>query len=338
MDGGNGDGNGWRKLRRAGKWRKTRGPKRRVGTQRQAQSVLPWTLEQPTSGSHGEPQHQDDVMAEDALEESGVVDERFQSLDPGLNIDLHERMVPTEAELVFISQDRRELHYIVPLRRVQLYHTRYRDFVVVGFRLLRCSESGNADRNVVVGWCNAERQCCEPAYRRAMFPESDLDFSTDTTGFGPLCECAGRLHQHLGGDENVRLLLNGQDDTVHFQTDGKPRVREEWRVARHDYVIVNLNKEYDLVFNQWGVSKLNNEGYTCQMCTSKPRHCAHNKALLGISDGEVIGPRLSRKEVAERSISKLLDETKKFKPPCISRETLPFFSKDDADVNKHCEG
>ena len=126
-----------------------------------------------------------------------------------------------------------------------------------------------------------------------------------------------KKYEHLGGRTiRVNLLTRNQD--VHYPTDGKPR-RMAWKVARHDYDIVNLNQQFDLVFNQWGVSKRTNNGwYSCKMCTSTPRHCAHNKALLGTDDGQGEFPPRTRspKDVAEESISSMLDkDTKKMKPP-----------------------
>ena len=268
-----------------------------------------------------------------------------EDLDSEVHLEVHQRMVPTEAERVFISHDRKELHYIVPARRLRNYHTRYRDFVVVGFRLLHCSNTDRANpghNDVVVGWCNGERHCPEPVFRRGTFPESDVDFSTDITGFPPLCDCAKVLYDHLGGHVQIRILLRDvQDAAVQFQRDGVPRVRDNWRVARHEYTIVNLNLQHALIFSQWGVSKLQvNQGwYTCLTCESRTRHCVHNKAILGfLNEQEQQEPGVSRKERAERSIAGLLDETGSLKPPCISREELPFFPNEDPDVVKHLQG
>ena len=77
------------------------------------------------------------------------------------------------------------------------------------------------------------------------------------------------------------------------------------------------------------------------MCTSTPRHCAHNKALLGMDDGQGEFPPRTRspKDVAEESISSMLDkDTKKMKPPCMSKHKLPFFPHEDAEVEMHCKG
>ena len=302
-------------------------------------STLPWVNQAPpTSGSPGGP-GPDDGMDE-AAEDGETRDDSSHEMD--LHLDLHKRMVPAGAKRVFVSQDCKELHYLVPVRRVRNYHVGYRDFIVVGFRLLRCSNSEHANpgyTDAVVGWCNAERHCREPPFRRATFSDSDMDFSSDKTGYGALCDCAKQLYDCLGGHAMIRLHFLAQDTTVQFERDGTPRLMGEWRVARHVYDIVNLNQRYDLVFNQWGVSRLTNEGwYSCMMCVSKPRHCAHNKALLGINEGEGTGPGLSRVGASERSISSLLDADKTLKPPCISKLKLPFFPNEDADVEKQYTG
>ena len=271
-------------------------------------------------------------------------DERL-ARHPGDDVDMEFLLVPSEAKLVYVSQDGKELHYIVPMQQERTYHTRKRDFIVVGFRIVHCSNRLHAntgsENDVVVGWCNGVRHCREPPFRRETYPGADMDFSADQTGFGALCPCAKRLFEFLGGHQTIRLnMLMHHGQEVYYPTDGKARTTD-WRVAGNDYAIVNLNKPYDLVFNQWGVSKKTCDGFSCKICTSQPRHCAHNKALLGIDTNEssFSGNTLSPKEVAETSISKMLDEeTKMMKPPCISRHELPFFPHEDEDVDQHNEG
>ena len=307
---------------------------------------MPWLSEQPNRQDEEEEEDEDGVVPPPG-EAGEEIYGRPQPLEFDLDFDLAELMVPSEAKQVFVSQDLKEVHYIVPVQRARNYHKNYRDFVVVGYRLLRCSNSEQANQGspneVFVGWCSAERTCREPPFRRAVFPGSEMDFSADiTTGFGPFCDCAKRLYDHLGRHECLRMELQIRDTTIHYPADGAPRHIDGWIVARHEYDIVQLNQPHDLIFNQWGVSKLTNEGhYSCKMCTSQPRHCAHNKALLGVNDGEgttLTGNGLSHKETADMSISRLLDADKALKPPCISRLQLPFFPEEDAVVDKHCKG
>ena len=257
----------------------------------------------------------------------------------------HERMLVSEAKMVFVSADRKESHYVVPLSTVRNYHYRARDFVVVGFRYLRNHEG----RDVLVGWCNAERDCPEASYRRVMFPESDMDLSHDILSgeFDPLCPCAKQLYGDGSGPGPSHAEFNfgfQSENPEVFGWAGKPgpKIIKTWKVARHEYSIVNLNEPYDLIFNQWGVSKINGDGtLVCKMCLSTPRHCAHNKALSLLMAGESGHPRdfQASKDAAEASITRMLDDSKsKFKLPCISRLPLPFFPEQDQVVATNVKG
>lgn len=256
------------------------------------------------------------------------------------------RMSIHEGKLVFLSTDRKETHFFVPLlpagswtRRGTDMRTKTRDFILLGFRKL---QSGDDDQGTtLVGWCNAEQECPEPSYRRTTFPESNINYSSGhLLGFPDLCPCAKHFY-----DTNQLYIEHAldavEDQEVSFGDDVRvPRILEEtWQLAGNKYKIVNLNAPYDIIFNQWGVSKITADGQlSCKMCKSTPRHCAHNKALLSMSGG--VTPEGHSPQVgAEDSISRMLNDDKSdFEPPCISRKLVPFFEYEDNDVALKIEG
>lgn len=87
---------------------------------------------------------------------------------------LWELLQPAERKLLYLSPDGREVHYAVAAkRRRDPYHHSFRDFVVVGFRSVKCS-----DGDVLVGWCSSARGCDEDPGRRDCYPEADMSLVT----------------------------------------------------------------------------------------------------------------------------------------------------------------
>lgn len=69
-------------------------------------------------------------------------------------LPMWDRLQPQERRRLYVSPDRREIHFAVAARKTHAYHHSKRDFVVVGFRFAECS-----DGDILLGWCNSERGC-----------------------------------------------------------------------------------------------------------------------------------------------------------------------------------
>eukprot|EP00873_Tetraselmis_striata_P023542 jgi/Tetstr1/443806/TSEL_003262.t2 len=241
---------------------------------------------------------------------------------------LWELLQPAERKLLYLSPDGREVHYAVAAkRRRDPYHHSFRDFVVVGFRSVKCS-----DGNVLVGWCSSARGCDEDPGRRDCYPEADMSLVTKAEvlppGFAGQCKCSQRVLDDLNG--KLGFVMHHEDMSPGR---GDGMLVDEWMVAGARYTTVNLNAPHEAVFKQWGVTKSTADGrYQCHTCVGTPRHCRHNQALLDVEHDAA-----THEVDVEGKIKDALAGDRSLKLPCIAKEKLPFFPDDDVEVMKHYE-
>ena len=268
-------------------------------------------------------------------EDSDGGDQPSRDSSVGLRLSLCERLNAGEHRLVYVSSDRREGHYIVAARTHQTYHSSPRDFVFVGFRYLLCQAGGK----VLVGWCGAERDCPEPPSRRSLFPGHDcLDMSPDELQEGScICPIAAKLLQQLGGPRWLTHILAMQTGEASQQPEFGESLIGEWELQGRPYTYVNPQDGGQNLFRQWGVVRSLHEGYSCQVCEGRPRHCRHTQVIVGAGDKER-ALHMPRKEF-DRKIKRVLNPISgKLRVKSISQEKLPFFPEEDDVVKSQIRG
>eukprot|EP00873_Tetraselmis_striata_P016344 jgi/Tetstr1/436608/TSEL_025404.t1 len=241
---------------------------------------------------------------------------------------LWELLQPAERKLLYLSPDGREVHYAAAAkRRRDPYHHNFRDFVVVGFRSVKCS-----DGDVPVGWCSSARGCDEDPGRRDCYSEADMSLVTKAEVLPPGCAAHCKCSQRVLDDLNGKLgFVMHHEDRSPGRGDGM--LVDEWMVAGARYTTVNLNAPHEAVFKQWGVTKSTADGrYQCHTCVGTPRHCRHNQALLDVEHDAA-----THEVDVEGKIKDALACDGLLELPCISKEKLPFFPDDDVEVMKHYE-
>lgn len=265
------------------------------------------------------------------------VDVLLEGFDEVMDLEdapLEQKMEPHGAVCVHVTEDGREAHYVVPVVRNR---TRARDFVFIGVRNVECS-----DGDVLTGWCSATRQCAEPSFRRDAIPGSrhpGLPMEDVSKQLGPPCACADRLRQHLGDMALMATLQRGAGLASYCEHSEAPNVIN-FVVEGRRYVAVNPDKPYSAsFFGEWGVTEVMAGGsYHCRSCRSTPRHCVHNRHVLGLR--EEATPDTSAEVVDDLIRRALTCEGPEALPvlDCVSREGLPFFPEEDPTVFKHWEG
>eukprot|EP00873_Tetraselmis_striata_P029145 jgi/Tetstr1/449409/TSEL_036504.t1 len=163
---------------------------------------------------------------------------------------LWELLQPAERKLLYLSPDGREVHYAVAAKRSRdPYHHSFRDFVVVGFRSMKCS-----DGDVLVGWCSSARGCDEDPGRRDCYPEADMSLVTKAEVLPPGCAAHCKCSQRVLDDLNGKLgFVMHHEDRSPGRGDGM--LVDGWIVAGARYTTVNLNAPHEAVFKQWSVTR-----------------------------------------------------------------------------------
>eukprot|EP00873_Tetraselmis_striata_P019532 jgi/Tetstr1/439796/TSEL_028208.t1 len=156
---------------------------------------------------------------------------------------LWELLQPAERKLLYLSPDGREVHYAVAAeRRRDPYHHSFRDFVVVGFRSVKCS-----DGDVLVGWCSSARGCDEDPGRRDCYPEADMSLVTKAEvlppGFAGHCKCSQRVLDDLNG--KLGFVMHHEDISPGR---GDGMLVDEWMVAgarhcRHNQALLDVEHD-----------------------------------------------------------------------------------------------
>ena len=248
---------------------------------------------------------------------------------------LWERMQPHERRLVYVSADRREGHFAVAAHRTIRYHLNPREFVFVGFRFVKCSNG----TEVLTGWCDAERDCTEPSYRREIFPGGDFENQSveAVQQASDRCPCASRLLQSLGGETSLKKEILLESARLRSSFLG------QFSVGGNSYTFVNpagiSGDSGANLFTQWGVVKTvrDGHGYLCQSCHSRSRHCVHTHALL-----EGCGPCRTVEMPSAKfnaRVKKAIDPaTGRRRITSLSQRELPFFPEDDAVVYENFAG
>ena len=253
------------------------------------------------------------------------------------SLPLWERLQPWEHQLVHVTDDGREGHFLVPAGRDgRRYHKSPRDFVFVGFRFVQCQ-----NEKVLVGWCGAERDCCEPPSHRELFPGQDLrDVPADRLRRRKgACPCASRLLAYLGGEEEALNMLAMQRG-VCKERDSRDGLRiGDLCLCSKNYVLVNPGEPSFNHFSQWGVVKRLGEKFSCQICHGRPRHCAHTTAVMAWHQGSYNSSLAMPRKNFDKRIEETVDkETGKLKIPSISLAELPFFPENDETVWDNLQG
>ena len=255
-----------------------------------------------------------------------------------------ERLQPHEHQLAYISDDRREGHFMVAAHKIERYHKSFRQFVTVGFRFIRCAQGAK----VLVGWCSEERECSEPPGPRELFPEMDFPgISPDELQqSGTMCPCASSLLEHLGGEGALQDILELRRATAQPPDVAlDPTATQEecctlighWALAGKAYVYLNPCHPSAAVFGQWGVLRSFRDGYACQVCSGTPRHCQHTSAMVEAEELHN-NPHMSREEW-ERRVTKAINPiTGKLWISSISQQQLPFFPEEDETVHAQIQG
>ena len=258
---------------------------------------------------------------------------------PGSSVraSLCERLNPHEHQLAYISPDGREGHFIVAARTHQTYHSSPRDFVFVGFRFLLC----RGGSKVLVGWCGAERDCPEPPSRRDLFPGHDCpDFHpSELQPSSCICPCAYKLLQHLGGASWLTHILAMREGGAKEQYEHGQSLLGELKVHGRSYIYVNPRDGGLNLFRQWGVVRSMHEGYSCQVCEGRPRHCRHTQVIVGGGAGHGGSARHMPRKDFDEKIRRAIDPlTGQLRVKSISQQQLPFFPEDDDVMLRQLQG
>ena len=306
-----------------------------------------------SSAKRAEPQyrHSDSDEERGQTEESGEItgeeecccgvngdtcrDDQHPSPDSSFQRSLCERLNPREHKLVYVSPDRREGHFLVAARTGQTYHSSPRDFVFIGFRFLLC----RGGSKVLVAWCGAERDCPEPPSRRDLFPGRDCH-EMDPQEFQPgscICPCAAKLLLHIGGSSWLASKLAMGEGEAKEQSEHGQSLLGYWELHRRNYTYVNPQDGGHNLFRQWGVVRSVNEGYSCQVCEGRPRHCRHTQVIVG-EEGRRGATHMSGEEF-DKKIRQATDPvTGKLRVKSLSQKPLPFFAEDDEVVRSQFQG
>lgn len=306
-----------------------RGPRRQLSPEEMEQ----YGLAPPSHACTGCDSHRSNVEDELAAELESLQEDLQEAMDLDA-APLEQRMEPHGAVCVHVTDDKREAHYAVPVLRNR---TRARDFLFVGLRRVECS-----DGDFLTGWCSATRQCDEPSFRRETIPgskHSALPMEVVKKTLESPCACADRLIRHIGEMALMATLQRGPGLTNYWADSEAPNVMG-FMVEGRRYVAVNPDKPYSTgFFGEWGVTEVMAcNSYHCRTCRSTPRHCVHNRHVLGLDEGP--SPNSSAQVVNDLIRRALQGEGPEAAPvlDCVSRGTLPFFPEEDDTVFKNWEG